>query len=217
MPQAQNWPSREDQLTAEYHADLSVEQVAAVYAQALLGAAEKAGQAEAVIDELRSLVVDVLGPMPQLEAVLLSPMVRQEDKQRLVARITQGRASALLSNFLQVVARRGRLDLLTAICRQVLGQLDRLRSRVRVLVETAVPLPPEELAGLRAKLASALESEPVVIQQVRPELIGGAVLRIGDRVYDASVAGQLENLREQMVERSIHEIQSRRDRFRSPN
>ncbi len=47
-------------------------------------------------------------------------------------------------------------------------------------------------------------------------LIGGAVLRIGDTVYDGSVANQLQNLREKMVERSAHEIQSRRDRFRNP-
>ena len=50
--------------------------------------------------------------------------------------------------------------------------------------------------------------------KVDPELIGGAVVRIGDTVYDGSVAGQLERLESQMINRSVHEIQSRRDRFR---
>ena len=50
--------------------------------------------------------------------------------------------------------------------------------------------------------------------EVDPDLIGGIVLRVGDTVYDGSVATQLEQLREQMIDRSVHEIQSRRDRFR---
>ena len=46
-----------------------------------------------------------------------------------------------------------------------------------------------------------------------PSLIGGVVLRVGDTVYDGSVARQLEQVREQMIDRSVHEIQSRRNRF----
>ena len=51
---------------------------------------------------------------------------------------------------------------------------------------------------------------------VRPELIGGLVMRVGDTVYDGSISTRLNKLRQQMIDRSVHEIQSRRDRFRSP-
>ena len=51
---------------------------------------------------------------------------------------------------------------------------------------------------------------------VDPAVIGGAVLRIDDTVYDGSVANQLQSIRQQMIDRSVHEIQSRRDRFRYP-
>ena len=53
--------------------------------------------------------------------------------------------------------------------------------------------------------------EPVV----DPAVIGGVTLRIGDTVYDASIASQLEHLRTQMIDRSVHAIQSRRDSFRT--
>ena len=43
-----------------------------------------------------------------------------------------------------------------------------------------------------------------------------APVRVGDTVYDGSIAKQLENVRRQMIDRSAHEIQSRRDRFRDP-
>ena len=46
-------------------------------------------------------------------------------------------------------------------------------------------------------------------------LIGGAVLRVGDMIYDGSIANQLQNLRRKVSDRSAHEIQSRRNRFRN--
>ena len=49
-----------------------------------------------------------------------------------------------------------------------------------------------------------------------PALIGGAVLRVGDVVYDGSIANQLQIIRQEMIDRSVDEIQSRRDRFRNP-
>ena len=58
--------------------------------------------------------------------------------------------------------------------------------------------------------------KPVLETEVWPELIGGMVLRVGDTVYDGSVATRLEQIRQQMIDRSVHEIQSRRDRFRHP-
>ena len=63
-------------------------------------------------------------------------------------------------------------------------------------------------------LRRILGGEPQVHPTVDPSLIGGVVLRVGDTVYDGSVARQLDQVREQMINRSGHEIQSRRDRFR---
>ena len=64
-------------------------------------------------------------------------------------------------------------------------------------------------------LRGKLDGEPIVEQQVDPALIGGAVLRVGDIIYDGSIANQLQNLRQHISARSAHEIQSRRDRFRN--
>ncbi len=72
----------------------------------------------------------------------------------------------------------------------------------------------EVIASLQRR--HALGAEPLLTRVVDPELIGGAVLRVGDTVHDGSIANQLEKLRQQMIDRSVHEIQSRRDRFRDP-
>ena len=73
------------------------------------------------------------------------------------------------------------------------------------------------LAGRIAEnLKNVLDGQPIVEEVVDPDLIGGVVVRVGDTVFDGSVATQLESVRQRMIERSAHEIQTRRDRFRYP-
>jgi F-type H+-transporting ATPase subunit delta len=193
--------------------DPSAMRVASVYAKALLSAGEAAGQTEALLAELDSLVDDVLNRLPSVDSVLSSVMVAHADKVRLIDQAFGGRASVLLINFLKVLSAHGRLDILRQIRESAQTQLDELRGRVRVHVRTAVALD-DRLAGRIAQtVQAALGGQPVLERQTDPELIGGVVLRIGDTVYDASVSTQLEQMRKQMINRSIHEIQSRRDRF----
>jgi F-type H+-transporting ATPase subunit delta len=57
--------------------------------------------------------------------------------------------------------------------------------------------------------------EPILVMHVDPSLLGGLKIRIGDKVYDGTVRTKIDNLRNQLIARSSHEIQSRRDRFSS--
>ena len=91
-----------------------------------------------------------------------------------------------------------------------------MQGNVRVRVTTATAVDPRQIEQIAAALGAALGQRPILETVVDPALIGGAVLRIGDTVYDGSVANQLQSIRQQMIDRSVHEIQSRRDRFRYP-
>jgi F-type H+-transporting ATPase subunit delta len=208
-----------DQPSPSAHAtvlDTSAMQVAGVYAKALLGAGESAGQTGALVTELDSLVVDVLDPLPKLDQVLASRMVAHEDKVRILDTALGGRASALMLNFLKVLSAHGRLNIVRAIRQAVREQFDQMQGRVRVKVRTATPLDDALAARIAHTVRTALGGEPILERETDPSLIGGVVLRIGDKVYDASVSTQLEQMRTQMINRSIHEIQSRRDRFGHP-
>ena len=90
---------------------------------------------------------------------------------------------------------------------------EEMQNNVRVRVTTAAPIDAGQADHIAAALAASLGRRPVLETTVDPALIGGAVLRIDDTVYDGSVANQLQSIRQQMIERSVHEIQSRRDRF----
>ncbi|HEY5316094.1 MAG TPA: ATP synthase F1 subunit delta [Pirellulales bacterium] len=195
------------------YADIGAAGVAIIYARALLGAAGAVNQTAAVLDELDSLVADVLDKLPQLDAVLSSALVSAEEKGRLLDRAFKDQASAVLLNLLHVVAAHGRLNILRQIARQARRLYSEMQGRVRVEVRTAAPLD-EQLSGrIAEQLKQMLGAQPELKQVVDPGMIGGLVLRVGDTVLDGSVATRLARVREQMINRSVHEIQRRRDRL----
>jgi F-type H+-transporting ATPase subunit delta len=189
--------------------------VAAVYAKAYLGATEAAGSTDAALAELESLVSDVLDKLPRLDAILSSGLVSADQKIELIDKAVGTKATPLLRNFLNVLARHGRLDILRSVRSEAKKIVDKLRGRFRVHVTTAAELDGQLQQQLSETLRGMLGGEPVLVVNTRPELIGGIVLRVGDTVYDGSVATRLARIRDQMIDRSVHEIQSGRDRFGS--
>jgi F-type H+-transporting ATPase subunit delta len=206
--------ARDARLAVEIQPDVRAEQVAAVYAAALLGAAQRAAQTEPLLEEFDSFLADVLGRFPAFEQILASAQVSHEEKVGILDRALGGLASTVLLNFLKVVSRHGRLDCLRPIHRRVHELYDQARGRIRVRLATAQPIPDALAQRIADRLREMLHGEPMLERVADPDLIGGAVMRIGDTVYDGAVATQLQQMRQKMVDRSAHEIQSRRDRFR---
>jgi F-type H+-transporting ATPase subunit delta len=195
--------------------DVGSQGIAAVYAKAFLGATEAAGVTDAALEELDSLIADVLDKLPRLDAIFSSALVSGDEKIALIDKSFGPKTSPLLQNFLKVLAQHGRLDVLRAIRRQTRRMYDKMRDRQRVYVSTAADLDADLTRRLTDMLRSMLGAEPILEIKTRPELIGGIVLRVGDTVYDGSIATRLERIREHMIERTVHEIQSGRDRFGS--
>ncbi len=198
-----------------HEVDVGAYHLGMVYAKALLGATEKTGNTDEVLAELDALVDDVLRRHPQIDAALATAMIKNEDKAAIVGRVFAGRVTMLFLNFLKVVAGHGRGGCLRAIRKAARDLLDQQRGRVRVRLTTAVPLDAELARRTKTHRRAAPGGEPVVARFVDPDLIGGIVFRVGDTVFDGSVASRLEQLRRQMIHRSVHEIQRRRDRFSS--
>ncbi|MDO4558852.1 MAG: ATP synthase F1 subunit delta [Planctomycetia bacterium] len=202
--------------------DVSVEKIATVYAEAFLSAAQRTtGDVPSHCEELEDFVLEILDAYPEYEKILSSGLVNAEEKGQLLDRTlgpaaTRGELSRLSLNFLKVLAKHGRLDCLRAVVRAVRSLHEESLGRVRVTVTTPSPITDDLAQRLLSGIAPLAGGEPILETRVDPELIGGVVVRVGDTVYDASILTQLKNLREQLIQRSTHEIQSRRDRFRNP-
>jgi len=194
-------------------ADVGAQRVAHVYAEALLNAADKQGQSEQILDSLDSLIRDLFSGDPQLETFLSSSAIGRDRKARVIDKVFESRASQLFVDFLLVLNRHERLGLLRPILTAAKEIRDERAKRIRVQVRSAVPLADEEANRLRQQLRDALKVEPILQPEVDPDLLGGVVVQVGDWLYDASVRAKLDSLRNQLIERSSHEIQSGRDRF----
>ena len=197
--------------------DTGQQYLAAVYAKALLGATERAGNTEAVLEELEALLSEVFQRLPKLESALTSPRVGQEEKLRLLELAIGSRVSQSLLDFLKVLARRGRLDCLRAITRAARQQLNEIRGRVEVTLVTAEPLGEDSTRQAAERLQTALGQEIDLSTSVDPDLIGGAIVRVGDTIFDGSVINRLEQMRRTAHTNSAQKMRDELDRFATSN
>ena len=200
---------------ADEHVDIGADRIARVYAQAILEAADRRGCRGEVLQELGDIVREVMPRAPRAAAIFASSRVSVEDKARLIEKMTAGRMLPTTVHSLHVLARHGRLDLLTAVVAAAERLAAEAEGRRPAVFTTAVPLGAEEQARTVAEVERALAATLAPTFTVDPNIIGGLVVRIGDTVYDQSVATGLVRLGERLKQRSIHEIQYRRDRLGS--
>ena len=186
-------------------------QVGRVYAKALWNLAVEREMAEALIEEYRSLVADVLDREPELEVFFSLGSLGQERRAEMLEHIFAGRASELLYDFLRTLNRHDRLGVLRAVGILLDEMWERSRGMVPVIVRTAKPLPTEQVETVRSMVAKRFGIKPDLKLETDPTLLGGLWLRVGDTVYDRSVRSNLVRLRDNILKRSSHEIQSGRD------
>ncbi len=195
--------------------DPSAERIARVYAQAILEAADRQGCREEVLDELAVVAGEVLPKVPRAREVFASPQVSAEEKEALVDRITSGRMHPTTMHALRVLARHDRLGIVADVATAARRLSDAMAGRQQATFTTAVPVEAGEQERLVAAVERTLSVSLAPAFVVDPDIIGGLVVRIGDTVYDQSIATGLDRLGGNLHRRTIHEIQHGRDRLAS--
>jgi ATP synthase F1 delta subunit len=170
-----------------------------VYAQALLDVVDEPAQAVEIASQLEQ-IVGVLEGAAGSDDLLAYVTLSGQHQEQMVERIFGGRCDPRLEAFLWVLARNGRLELLRAVSRRF-GQLLRIRQgKVEVTVTTAIEMAPSFREQLMAELKDLAGGTPDLTLQVKESLLGGMVVTVGDRLYDASVAAELKRMRKKLEE-----------------
>lgn len=193
--------------------DIGKQQVATIYAKALVGAAEKSGSTAAILTELDSLVDDVLATFPKFEETVGSPRLSVEEKSELVDRVFGGKASEDMQTFLNVLCQHERLDCLRAIRVEAHRLQNELLGRSTVEVTTAQPLSEQQREQIVHELQVKMSCELNLVQKIDEDIIGGIVVRVGDTVVDGSVRNQLQQMRAKAVERVVEQIHDNSEKF----
>lgn len=195
--------------------DPGAKPIARMYANAFL-ATLPADKAEGTLEEFGSFLADVVDRNPKFATTIYSLMVSRDDKIALIKRVLTGRASELFVSFLCVLAHHDRLDLLPLIFQQSRLQHEIQSGKQRVQVTSAKPLSNADIQSIQTSLRGAFPFEPIVEAKVDPSLLGGLRVRVGDTVYDSSLRTRLKQFGNRLRDRSLHEIQSGRNRFSHP-
>jgi F-type H+-transporting ATPase subunit delta len=156
--------------------DPSASAVARVYADALLNAIP-AGQVEGTLEEFQSFLDDVLARNEDFSRLLLGSSISNDDKITLIDRVIKGRGSELFTNFLRVLAKHGRLDLLPLVLRQCNLQFELRSGKRRVQITSAQPLSADTINAVQTRLAELFPFQPIVEATTDPALLGYTTAR----------------------------------------
>jgi F-type H+-transporting ATPase subunit delta len=172
--------------------------IARNYAQALFEAGEREQRTEAFAVVLEALAGAVAAD-ERIRQALDSPRVPKTTKIRLVERALGGRAAPAFVRFAAAVVRRGRQGLLGALSREYQQLVDVKFNRVHAGVTLARPADAALQEEIRRRLSAALKKEVVPHFHENAALLGGVLVRVGDRVMDGSLRRRLLQLRRQML------------------
>ncbi|MGO3184438.1 MAG: ATP synthase F1 subunit delta [Aequorivita sp.] len=164
------------------------------YAKALLQKANETNTEAVVFDDMQSVYKTIEGSR-ELQSVLLSPVIKANDKKEALLKIfsSQSEATHLL---IKVLVDNKRTSILDKVAQSYVDIYNEDQGVKVATVVTAVALSSEMEAKIMAKVKELTGSEKVTLKsEIDPDIIGGFVLRIGDIQYNASIANQLGNLK----------------------
>jgi F-type H+-transporting ATPase subunit delta len=167
------------------------------YARAIFELASEEGQVDQWAQRLVA-VRDVL-TRPEATSVLTNPSIAVQRRQEAAAALLEPVAGREGANLAKLLVGADRIRDLDGIIGEYQLLADTDAGRVRATVTTAVPMTAADVDRLEVNLSRRLGAEVRLDRRVEPAIIGGLVLRIGDRVMDASVATRLQQLRRRLA------------------
>jgi F-type H+-transporting ATPase subunit delta len=174
--------------------------IARNYAQALLALARKAEDLAAwgrMIDD----VANAIERDDRLRRFLEAPQISAAQKNAVLAKAFEDRAPRLFLRFLQRLVMNRRQMLIPEIANEYRDLVDEVEGRVHAQVTLAKPVDEEQRAAIARQLTHTL-GQPVVPEvRINPNILGGIIVRVGDRVMDGSVRRRLGLLRNRMIAR----------------
>jgi F-type H+-transporting ATPase subunit delta len=180
-------------------------QLASRYAQALYELAAEQQELDAVEEQL-GFVEETLGSAPELASLLYHPQVPVEAKKDTVVKVFGPQTNAHVRNFLMLLIDKRRETALPAIVKEYKALADAARNIAAAEITTAMPLSDSQRQALSAKL-SAVTGKRVTLQtKVDQRIVGGVIVKIGDKLIDGSVVRQLAMLEATLLKTEVTKI-----------
>ncbi len=168
------------------------------YAKSLLSLALEQGTVDAVHADML-LVNQVISDSRELKVMLTSPIIKSDKKTAILSEIFKGKISDLSLQFIDLAVAKGRDALLPAIASAYEEAYRAHKNISTVEVTSAIALSEEQKKRIMAIAAKQGVENAEVVEIVDPSLIGGFVMRMGDKQIDASISNRINSLKQELI------------------
>lgn len=172
--------------------------VATRYAKSLLDLAVEQGDLDTVKQDMEQFI-GVLRSNTELQAVLKNPIMKQDKKQNILDALFKDKIHPSILAFFRIMVRKGRSGILYATAQEFVRAYNEYKGIVKATVTSATKLSDKNFDALKAILSEETKSEIILTNAIDPGLIGGFVVKVGDKQIDASIAGKLHKLEKHLI------------------
>jgi F-type H+-transporting ATPase subunit delta len=179
---------------------MSLQAVASRYAKSLLDLSLEKNVLDGTMSDMAQMEAAL--ESKDLVTLLKSPIVKTEKKLSIYKEVFSGKMGELSNSFFELVIKKGREAAIPEMITEFKDQVNQHKGVSSITVVSATPLSDDALAQIKTSLSASSETLSTidVVTEVDPALIGGFKLKIADKLYDASVAHRLEQMRKTIVE-----------------
>jgi F-type H+-transporting ATPase subunit delta len=169
------------------------------YAKALLMLAKEQNCVEAIVVDAK-MIRGLVKESKDLKILLESPLIRTNQKATVLEKIFATNVHQLSMGMIKQILKQNRERLLGLICEEVLNQYNLENKIAKVSLSTATPLEEGLKDEILAQLKAAYQLSAIELEeQVDESLIGGIVMRMGDKQLDASIRRQLNDIKKEII------------------
>jgi len=167
------------------------------YAKSMIDLAIEKGELEKIFADMQWLQ-QVCKQSKEFTALLRSPVVKPDKKQKVVASIIEGKVSAITAAFIRLLIAKGRESVLPEITTAFTNQYKAHKNIYTVKLTTATPLNEDLKNAIVAQIKNTSAMQNIELEtKVDEDIIGGFVLQTGDKLIDASIAYDLRQVAKQ--------------------
>lgn len=173
--------------------------LASRYAKSLLDLAIEQNNLQDTLKDVQ-LLDSISRQSPEFVAMLRSPIINSDKKQQIIDAVVGGKLTVLVKAFVVLLVNKGREGNLPEIATTFIAQYKEMSNIRTVKLTTAVPMSSEATDSIRQKVAAGLPDQTIEMKvTVDPSLIGGFVLEMEDKLFDASIRKDLNDVKTQFM------------------
>jgi F-type H+-transporting ATPase subunit delta len=176
--------------------------IAEKYAVALLQVAREQKTVDSIAEEIQA-IQKMVDASPELKTTLEHPRVKSREKLEALRALMGNKLSATMENFLRLLILKKRIKHLGAVAEHYERLCYEMKGKVIARVLTALPLTPSQKDALSKRLSQMFGLTVELKEELKPGLIGGMMIYLGDQRMDGSVLGQLEKMKQRLLKVEI--------------